>query len=151
MADAKQEESKQEEPKQEEPKQVEPKQEEPKEEEPKQPEPIKLSQPKFIKINDLSPASVGVNFHCKVSKIKTVINRLNLDGSRLRISEALIGDETGLILLSLRNDQIDLVKEGMSLIMRNAKVDMVNQGHMRVAGMSLFTVCSVYNEQTHFL
>merc|ERR1712228_729616 len=86
-------------------------------------EPIKLNQPTFIKINELSPASVGVNFHCKVNAITTVINRLNLDGTRLRISEALVGDETGLILLSLRNDQIDLVKEGMSLIMRNAKVD----------------------------
>merc|ERR1712228_84684 len=96
-------------------------------------EPIKLNQPTFIKINELSPASVGVNFHCKVNAITTVINRLNLDGTRLRISEVLVGDETGLILLSLRNDQIDLVKEGMSLIMRNAKVTMINQGHMRVA------------------
>merc|ERR1712154_162984 len=99
----------------------------------KEEEPIKLTKPTFIKIPECSPASVGINFHCKVSKITTVINRLNLDGTRLRISEALIGDETGLVLLSLRNDQIDLVKEGMSLIMRNAKVDMVNQGHMRVA------------------
>ena len=87
-----------------------------------EPEPIKLTEPTFIKISDCSPASVGINFFCKVSKITTVINRLNLDGTRLRISEALIGDETGLVLLSLRNDQIDLVKEGMSLIMRGGLI-----------------------------
>merc|ERR1719443_2690795 len=45
------------------------------------------------------------------------MNRLNLDGNRLRISEAVIGDTTACIILSLRND----------------KIDMVNNGYMRVA------------------
>merc|ERR1712087_743417 len=54
-------------------------------------------------------------------------------GTRLRISEAEIGDNTAFILLSLRNDQIEQVKEGDVLILRNAKIDMVDKGHMRCA------------------
>ena len=94
-----------------------------------------LAKPVFVKVEALSPASVGFNVIAKVGKIKRIMNRLNLDGSRLRISEAEIGDETGFILLSLRNDQIEQVKEGDVLILRNAKIDMVDKGHMRCAGI----------------
>merc|ERR1712154_687653 len=55
------------------------------------------------------------------------------DGTRLRISEAVIGDKTASIILSLRNDQIGMVEEDNCLILRNAKIDMVNNGYMRVA------------------
>jgi len=92
-----------------------------------------LTKPTFIKVEELSPASVGFNVIVKVLKIKTIMNRLNLDGNRLRISEAIIGDATACIILSLRNDQIDAVSEGNCLILRNAKIDMVKSGYMRVA------------------
>jgi len=94
---------------------------------------IKLTNPKFCKVDSLSPASVGFNLIVKVGKIKPIMNRLNLDGTHLRISEAVIGDSTACIILSLRNDQISMVKEGDCLILRNAKIDMVNNGYMRVA------------------
>ena len=76
----------------------------------------------FVKVDSLDPMSVGFNVIVRVGKITSSINRLHLDGSRLRISEALIGDETGSILLSLRNDQIGMVEEGKCYILRNAKV-----------------------------
>eukprot|EP00490_Sorites_sp_Unknown_P014794 CAMPEP_0114660906 /NCGR_PEP_ID=MMETSP0191-20121206/21238_1 /TAXON_ID=126664 /ORGANISM="Sorites sp." /LENGTH=219 /DNA_ID=CAMNT_0001891441 /DNA_START=98 /DNA_END=757 /DNA_ORIENTATION=- len=97
-------------------------------------EEIEKAKPQFIKIEELSPASVG--FNCivrQVGDIKTIINRKNLDGSVLKISEAIIADKTGCVVLSLRNDQIDMVKKGDGLILRNAKIDMVNNGYMRVA------------------
>jgi len=94
---------------------------------------VKLQNPVFSKVEDLSPASVGFNLIVKVSKIKPIMNRLNLDGTRLRISEAIIGDKTASVILSLRNDQIGMVEEGNCLILRNAKIDMVNNGYMRVA------------------
>eukprot|EP00484_Ammonia_sp_Unknown_P019508 CAMPEP_0197042070 /NCGR_PEP_ID=MMETSP1384-20130603/18522_1 /TAXON_ID=29189 /ORGANISM="Ammonia sp." /LENGTH=181 /DNA_ID=CAMNT_0042473109 /DNA_START=107 /DNA_END=653 /DNA_ORIENTATION=- len=94
---------------------------------------ITLSKPEFIKVDQLSPASVGFNLIVKVGPIKPIMNRLNLDGTRLRISEALIGDATASIILSLRNDQIGMVKTDDTLILRNAKIDMVNNGYMRVA------------------
>ncbi len=93
----------------------------------------KLKNPVFSKVMDLSPASVGFNLIVKVGKIKPIMNRLNLDDTRLRISEAIIGDKTACIILSLRNDQIGMVDEDICLILRNAKIDMVNNGYMRVA------------------
>ena len=94
---------------------------------------VPLRKPQFTKVDDLSPASIGFNLIVKVGKIEPIMNRLNLDGTRLKISEALIGDKSASIILSLRNDQIDMVKEGNCLILRNAKIDMVNNGYMRVA------------------
>ncbi|CAH1415858.1 unnamed protein product [Lactuca virosa] len=49
-----------------------------------------------------------------------------------RIAECLIGDETGTILFTARNDQVDLMKAGNSVIIRNAKIDMF-KGSMRLA------------------
>jgi len=97
------------------------------------PEKPELTKPTFCKVEDLSPASVGFNLIVKVGKIQPIMNRLNLDGNRLRISEAVIGDASACIILSLRNDQINVVAEGNTLILRNAKIDMVNNGYMRVA------------------
>ena len=61
------------------------------------------------------------------------MSRLNFDGSKLLICEAAIADKSGSILLSLRNDQIDMVQSKDLLLVRNAKIDMVEDGHMRVA------------------
>jgi len=89
--------------------------------------------PKFIKVENLMPASVGFNVIVKVKSIKLIRDRLNLDGTRLKIAEAVVGDQTGCIILSLRNDQIEMVKENDVLILRNGKIDMVNNGFMRIA------------------
>eukprot|EP00485_Elphidium_margaritaceum_P004749 CAMPEP_0202684858 /NCGR_PEP_ID=MMETSP1385-20130828/456_1 /ASSEMBLY_ACC=CAM_ASM_000861 /TAXON_ID=933848 /ORGANISM="Elphidium margaritaceum" /LENGTH=195 /DNA_ID=CAMNT_0049339071 /DNA_START=61 /DNA_END=648 /DNA_ORIENTATION=+ len=94
---------------------------------------IQLTNPKFSEVEQLSPASVGFNLIVKVGNITPIMNRLNLDGTRLQISEAIIGDSTACIILSLRNDQITMVGTGDVLILRNAKIDMVNNGYMRVA------------------
>ncbi|KAJ7968599.1 Nucleic acid-binding, OB-fold-like protein [Quillaja saponaria] len=49
-----------------------------------------------------------------------------------RIAECLIGDETGTILFTARNDQVDLMKPETTVILRNAKIDMF-KGSMRLA------------------
>merc|ERR1712048_894906 len=67
-----------------------------------------------------------------LSKLKHWI-QCRLDLTRLQISEAVIGDNTGSILLSLRNDQIAMVQEGKCYTLRNAKIDMVASSTMRVA------------------
>lgn len=54
-----------------------------------------------------------------------------MDGSINRIAEMLVGDETGCILVSARNEQIDCFQEGKALVFRNAVVDMY-QGFMRL-------------------
>ena len=92
------------------------------------------TKPKFIKVEELTPGSVG--FNCivrQVGDIKTIMHRKNLDQSIIKISETVIGDETGCILLSLRNEQIDIISKGNAIILRNAKIDMIKNGYMRVA------------------
>jgi replication factor A1 len=92
-----------------------------------------LRSAKYIQVSSLEPQKVGFNLRVKVHDIKLIRNRTNLDGTKLRIAEALVGDETGCILLSLRNDQIEMIKPNDVIILRNGKIDMVKNGFMRVA------------------
>ncbi|GMI78704.1 hypothetical protein like AT1G23750 [Hibiscus trionum] len=49
----------------------------------------------------------------------------------MRIAECLVGDETGMIIFTARNEQVDLMKEGTTVTFRNAKIDMF-KGSMRL-------------------
>lgn len=49
-----------------------------------------------------------------------------------RVAECTVGDETGCILLTARNEQVDVAKPGSYLTLRNAKIDMF-RGSMRLA------------------
>nr|CAD1823767.1 unnamed protein product [Ananas comosus var. bracteatus] len=49
-----------------------------------------------------------------------------------KIAECLVGDETGTIIFTARNDQVDLMKPEATVILRNAKIDMF-KGSMRLA------------------
>nr|GEX12952.1 hypothetical protein [Tanacetum cinerariifolium] len=44
----------------------------------------------------------------------------------------LVGDETGVVVFTARNEQVDAMKEGSTVILRNAKIDMY-KGSMRLA------------------
>lgn len=85
---------------------------------------VKLSRPVFCKVGELSPASVGFNLIVKVGKIKPIMNRLNLDGTSLKISEAIIGDATGCIILSLRNGMDLRYSLTLSLIFAKSLCDL---------------------------
>ncbi|KAH7434515.1 hypothetical protein KP509_06G021100 [Ceratopteris richardii] len=50
----------------------------------------------------------------------------------MRIAECVVGDETGTIIFTARNDQVDIMKPGVTVILRNAKIDMF-KGCMRLA------------------
>ncbi|KAL5571115.1 hypothetical protein UlMin_020712 [Ulmus minor] len=49
-----------------------------------------------------------------------------------RIAECLVGDETGAILFTARNEQVDIMTPDTTIILRNAKIDMF-KGTMRLA------------------
>jgi len=68
----------------------------------------------------------------KVGDVKTVLERKRPDQSNLHIAEATVGDGTGAILLTARNDQVSHLKKGATVILRNAKIEMF-KGHMRLA------------------
>ncbi|XP_051144763.1 uncharacterized protein At4g28440-like [Andrographis paniculata] len=81
------------------------------------------------KVNQLRPSDTGLNLTVKVVDAKSVVQRGRTQG---RFAECLVGDETGMIIFSARNDQVDLAKEGNTLQLTNAKVDMF-KGSMRLA------------------
>eukprot|EP00455_Lapot_gusevi_P018652 TRINITY_DN2022_c0_g1_i5.p1 TRINITY_DN2022_c0_g1~~TRINITY_DN2022_c0_g1_i5.p1 ORF type:complete len:135 (+),score=24.67 TRINITY_DN2022_c0_g1_i5:137-541(+) len=91
-----------------------------------------LRKPVFVHVGDLKPDSYGLNIHLKVVEFKMVLERQRPDGSTLKIAEALVGDSTGSILMTVRGDQIDQFSVGGSILVRNAKIEMF-KGHMRLA------------------
>jgi hypothetical protein len=71
-----------------------------------------------------------------------LIDITRLDKTRVVIADFVVGDETGTIKMRLRNGIItycnilkekfiDLIQEGLTLIVRNCKVPVINQ-HMRM-------------------
>lgn len=81
----------------------------------------------FVKVQDLRPSASGLNVHVKVVEAKTVVER----PPKLTVVEGIVGDETGSIIFSAKNEQAELLKAGKFLAVRNAKVDMY-RGTMRL-------------------
>ncbi|XP_058201109.1 uncharacterized protein At4g28440-like [Rhododendron vialii] len=98
--------------------------------------------PVFVKVDHLKPGTNGHTLTVKVvsanavSQQKKSRNNSQLlgkgGGGQARIAECLVGDETGTILFTARNEQVDLMKPGTTVILRNAKIDMF-KGSMRLA------------------
>ncbi|KAG5387333.1 hypothetical protein IGI04_038803 [Brassica rapa subsp. trilocularis] len=97
-----------------------------------------LRKPVFTKVNELRPGTNGHSLNVKVISTKTVMQRggggrpSGPQARQMRIAECLVGDETGIIIFTARNDQVDLMKEGKVVTLRNAKIDMY-KGSMRLA------------------
>jgi len=91
-----------------------------------------LRKPVFKTIKELDPGSHGHNLILKVVKTNMVVEKTRTDGQKVRIAEAVVGDNTGVITLTARNAQVDVVQPGETIIARNAKVDMF-KGFMRLA------------------
>jgi len=85
----------------------------------------------FIKVKDLTPSSKQANLLVKVVNVgerRTIDSKF---GGPRQLSEAVIGDETGIVILSLWEDQIDKVGSGDVLEINNGYVSLV-RGHIRL-------------------
>ncbi|CAL9747843.1 unnamed protein product [Musa acuminata subsp. burmannicoides] len=94
-----------------------------------------LRKPVFTKVDQLRPGTNGHTLTVKVVDSKMVLQKKRPDGPQvrqMRIAECLVGDETGMILVTARNEQVDMMTPGTTLILRNAKIDMF-KGSMRLA------------------
>lgn len=83
-----------------------------------------------MKVNELSPrrrADVTVKV-VSVSEPRDVTSK---DGSSHRVADAVVADETGSIIMSLWDDNIDKVKEGMVVQVSDGFVN-VFKGSMRL-------------------
>lgn len=88
--------------------------------------------PVFVKVEELKPGTSGHTLIAKVLNSNTVLQKGRPSLRQTRIAECLLGDETGTILFTARNDQVDLLKPDTTVIIRNAKIDMF-KGKMRLA------------------
>ena len=64
--------------------------------------------PVFSKVAELRPGTSGLNLTVKVVDSKLIMQRGRSDGPQVRqmkIAECLVGDETGMIIFTARNDQ----------------------------------------------
>ncbi len=85
-----------------------------------------------IKIGELTPTSRSVNVKAKVvskSDVRSVAS--GRDGAPHNVCDALIGDETGCIYLTLWDDNIDKVKVGETISIGNGYVSLF-RGSMRL-------------------
>lgn len=85
----------------------------------------------FVKVEKLTPNSREVNTIVKViskSEVRKVTGR---DYSARRVIDALVGDETGCVYLTLWDDNIDKVNEEATLRITNGYVNLF-RGNMRL-------------------
>lgn len=69
----------------------------------------------------------------KVIEAKLVATRQGRPGTQpSRIAECLVGDDSGVMVLTARNDQVDQLQPGSAWTLRNAKIEMY-RGCMRLA------------------
>ncbi len=85
----------------------------------------------ITKIKDLKPEDKRVNVLAKVvhkSEPKEITTRY---GEIKHVTEAVLGDETGVVTMSLWDDQANQVEEGDTIVVNNGYVSLV-RGHMRL-------------------
>lgn len=93
---------------------------------------VNRREPVEAKVGELTPASRAVNVTAKVvskSEIRDV--PMGRDGSAHRVCDALVGDETGSIYLTLWDDNIEKVNENDTLRVENGYVTLF-KGNMRL-------------------
>lgn len=85
----------------------------------------------MTKVKDLTPESKQVNVLAKVvglSEEKDITSRY---GEKRRLVEAKVGDDTGIVLLTLWNEQIGMISADETILVDNGYVTLV-RGHMRL-------------------
>jgi replication factor A1 len=92
----------------------------------------KRPQPVEAKVGELTPQSRAVNVTAKVvskSEIREI--PMGRDGSAHKVCDALVGDETGVVYLTLWDDNITKVNEGDSIRVENGYVTLF-KGNIRL-------------------
>jgi ssDNA-binding replication factor A large subunit len=85
----------------------------------------------MTKVRDLTPSSKQVNVHAKVVNVGEAKEVMGKYGDPRKVAEAVIGDETAVITLSLWNEQIGSIAKDDVITIDNGYVSLV-RGHMRL-------------------
>lgn len=89
-------------------------------------------QPVDVKVSELTPQSRAVNVTAKVvskSEIRNIAT--GRDGAPHRVCDALVGDDTGCVYLTLWDDNIDKINEGDTIKVGNGYITLF-RGNMRL-------------------
>jgi len=72
-----------------------------------------------------------------VGKVEVVVDKHRVDGSRVRLAEVEVGDETGAVSLRARDEQIDVLREvserSGAVVLRNCTLELYQGKHIRLA------------------
>ncbi len=90
-----------------------------------------MEKKELTKIKDLTPQHNKVNVLAKVVKLGEVREVPSRYGPPRRVSDTVIGDETGTIVMSLWQEQVGTVKEGDVIYIDNGYISLY-RGHMRL-------------------
>ena len=85
---------------------------------------------KWIKVTELAPESFNHNIVVFVQSVEVVAERTTNFGN-IRIGEIVVGDETGSVVISAKNEQIEILVPGTTVVVRNGRIDMFD-GRMRL-------------------
>ena len=90
-----------------------------------------LRKPVFITMSQLEPGT-RVNMHLKVASVKIIRERKRYDGGAMnRVAECVVGDQYGCVKMMAYDDQLNTVKEGAAICIRNAHANVVKE-HCRL-------------------
>ena len=90
-----------------------------------------LLKPKFTNMGDLEPGS-RVNMHLRVHSVKIIRQRQRYDGEEInQVAECLVGDQHGCCKLIATDKQLEVVKEGAAITIRNSHANVVKE-HLRI-------------------
>ena len=85
----------------------------------------------FIAMSQLEPGT-RVNMHLKVHSVKIIRERRRYDGGAInRVAQCIVGDQFGCVKLIAVDDQLNTVKEGATICVRNTHANVVNE-HLRL-------------------
>ena len=85
----------------------------------------------LTKVRDLTPNSKQVNVLAKVMSIGETKEVMGKFGDPRKVCEAVVGDDTATIILSLWNEQIGSIQKEEVVLVDNGYVSLV-RGHMRL-------------------
>ena len=85
----------------------------------------------LTKVRDLTPSSKQVNVHAKVLTVGEAKEVMGKFGDPRKVCEAVVGDDTAVITLSLWNEQIGSIAKDEVILVDNGYVSLV-RGHMRL-------------------
>ncbi|HUZ80093.1 MAG TPA: single-stranded DNA-binding protein [Thermoplasmata archaeon] len=85
----------------------------------------------LTKVRDLTPSSKQVNVLAKVLNVGEAKEVMGKYGDPRKVAEAVVGDETATIILSLWNEQIGAIAKDEVVLIDNGYVSLV-RGHMRL-------------------